>query len=252
MQADPATTAERVAALSPGQLALLNAILDTFHRPIVAQRLTESDVVGAVFLAAFGDVLKLHHTMSDDYLDKHRFEAAMERVLKALGKDASRPARNYPGHDITVDGVPCSLKTQGDRGIKSDVLYISKFMELGKGKWAAETDLPALRDRFLKHMDAYERIFQLRYFKLGGVDSGSAEHFYELVEIPKSLLQEAKSGICKMMHESKQTPKPGYCTVKDRRGRVKFRLYFDGGTERKLQIKDLRKDLCTVHATWKF
>ena len=252
MEDDPASTAKRIAALSRGQLALLNAILDTFQRSVAAERWADSDVVSAEYLAAFGDVLKLHHTMSDDYLDKHRFEAAIERVLKAIGKDAHRPSRNYPGHDITVDGVPWSLKTQGDRGIKSDVLYISKFMELGKGKWVTESDLRALRDQFLKHMDAYERIFQLRYFKLAGAEHGSAEHFYELVEIPKSLLLEAKSGICKMMHASKQTPKPGYCTVKDRRGEVKFRLYFDGGTERKLQIKDLRKDLCTVHATWKF
>lgn len=55
-----------------------------------------------------------------------------------------------------------------------------------------------------------------------------------------------------MMHESKQRPKPGYCTVVDKEGVVLFRLYFDGGTERKLQIKDLRKDRCIVHATWKF
>ena len=33
---------------------------------------------------------------------------------------------------------------------------------------------------------------------------------------------------------------------------VKFSLYFDGGTERKLQIKHLRKDLCKIHATWIF
>ena len=35
-------------------------------------------------------------------------------------------------------------------------------------------------------------------------------------------------------------------------GNLKFALYFDGGTERKLQIKAIRKDLCTVHATWRF
>lgn len=251
MQDDPATVAERITALSPGQLALLNAILDTFHRPIAAWRLDDSDVVSTEFLAAFGDVLKLHHTMSEDYLDKHRFEAGMERVYNAIGRNAHRPARNYPGHDITVDGVPWSLKTQGDRGIKADLLHISKFMELGKGKWEDENDLPALRDRFLAHMTVYERIFQLRYFKATSAVE-SADHFYELVEIPKALLRQAKNGVCTMMQKSKQKPRPGYCTVKDRSGRVKFRLYFDGGTERKLQIKDLRKELCTVHATWRF
>ncbi|WP_422616418.1 hypothetical protein, partial [Rhodoferax sp.] len=40
--------------------------------------------------------------------------------------------------------------------------------------------------------------------------------------------------------------------VRDANGQLKYSLYFDGGTERKLQIKHLRKDLCTVHATWTF
>jgi len=53
-----------------------------------------------------------------------------------------------------------------------------------------------------------------------------------------------------MMLQSTQDPKPGYCTVEDSVGQVKFRLYFDGGGERKLQIKDIRKNLCVVHAEW--
>lgn len=59
-------------------------------------------------------------------------------------------------------------------------------------------------------------------------------------------------GKLRIVSNSKQNPKPGYCTIKDAGGRTKFQLYFDGGTERKLQIKDLRKDLCIVHATWRF
>lgn len=242
---------DRVATLSKGQLALLDTIIDTFKQPVSAERFASSDVVSADFLIAFGDVLKLHHTMSDDYLDKHRFEAAMERVYKALGRNAFRPGRCNPGHDLTVDGVAWSLKTQGDNNIKRDFLHISKFMELGKGQWETEADLPGLRDRFLHHMTAYERIFQLRYFRQTP-SAGIPAHFYELVEIPKSLFQEAARGEFQMNHGSRQTPKPGYCTVKGDDGRVRFRLYFDGGTERKLQIKDLRKDLCQVHATWGF
>lgn len=243
---------QRVATLSNGQIALLDTIIDTFQQPITSSRLDSSDVVSADFLVAFGDVLKLHHTMSDDYLDKHRFEAAMERVYRALGRNAFRPGRNNPGHDISVDDVPWSLKTQGDNNIKPDTLHISKFMELGKGKWKVESDLPGLRDRFLQHLAAYHRIFQLRYFRQIPADIKPANHFYELVEIPKVLLQEAANGQCLMMKKSTQTPKPGYCTVIGEDGRIKFRLYFDGGTERKLQIKDLRKDLCWVHANWEF
>src|SRR5258708_1961424 len=129
------TLEQRVAALSRGQSALLDSIIDTFRQPIASYRLDLSDTVSAGFLVAFCDALHLHHTMSDDYLDKHRFEAAMERVYKALGRNAFRPSRCNPGHDLTVDGVAWSLKTQGDRNIKRDTLHISKFMELGKGRW---------------------------------------------------------------------------------------------------------------------
>lgn len=73
-----------------------------------------------------------------------------------------------------------------------------------------------------------------------------------LVEIPKLLLEEARDGKLSIRHQSKQSPKPGYCDVKEPRGALKYQLYFDGGTERKLQIKNLRKDLCIVHATWAF
>ena len=175
----------------------------------------------------------------------------MERVLKALGRNASRPNRNHPGHDLTVDSIPWSLKTQGDSGIRRDVLHISKFMELGRGKWVEESDLPGLRDQFLKHLKSYARIFQLRYFRVNSPDSKQT-HAYELVEIPKKLLQEAQRGTFSMMHSSKQSPKPGYCEVRAKNQEVKFKLYFDGGTERKLQIKGLRKDLCIVHAAWQF
>ena len=242
----------RVRTLSDGQLAVLEAVIDTFSQPITSHRNPSSDVVSTDFLAGFGDILKLHHSLSDDYLDKYRFEAAMQRVYQALGRDSFRPSRCNPGHDLTVDGVKWSLKTQGDRHIKRNLLHISKFMELGKGKWETEDDLTGLRDRFLQHLSAYDRILQLRYFDRTADDSVEAGHFYELVEIPKALMQEAQHGVFQMMANSKQIPKPGYCTVSDSEGHVRFKLYFDGGTERKLQIKNLRKELCIVHANWQF
>lgn len=73
-----------------------------------------------------------------------------------------------------------------------------------------------------------------------------------LVEIPKPLLLEAKDCVFDLRKSSKQKPKPGYGYVKESNGKLKFSLYFDGGTERKLQIKQLRRDLCKVHATWIF
>jgi len=62
----------------------------------------------------------------------------------------------------------------------------------------------------------------------------------------------AIDGELKMMADSKQYPKPGYCYVRKKTGESIFELYFDGGSERKLQIKNLNKSYCSVHATWEF
>lgn len=119
-------------------------------------------------------------------------------------------------------------------------------MELGKGDWSDKPEqLPGLRERFLRHMEQYDRILTLRYFKT------NHDHLYELVEIPKTLLLEARNGTFEMMLNSKQMPKPGTCTVVGN-GTMKFQLYFDGGTERKLQVRHIDKSLCIVHATWCF
>ena len=120
-------------------------------------------------------------------------------------------------------------------------------MELGKGVWGDNpNDLVGLRKQFLEHMKAYDRILTLRTL------TKAPKWKYELVEIPKSLLIKAKDGELKMMTNSKQYPKPGYCYVRNEVGETIFDLYFDGGTERKLQIKNLNKSYCSVHATWEF
>ncbi len=113
-----------------------------------------------------------------------------------------------------------------------------------------EQDLSGLRDQFLSHLRGYDRIFQLRYFS--SETEVEVVHRYQMVEIPKRLLMEAKRGALRMDKKSKQNPKPGHCEVFDRQGVLKFDLYFDGGSERKLQIKKLKLALCKVLAEWRF
>ncbi len=109
-------------------------------------------------------------------------------------------------------------------------------MELGKGVWKdKEEDLIGLRQLFLEHLTQYDRIFILRCL------TKSPDWHYELVEIPKSLLVKASQGKLEMKHASSQFPKPGYCYVVGQSGEELFKLYFDGGRENKLQIKDLTK-----------
>lgn len=238
---------ELLAAATPGQLAVLERILEELQKPSTFQRNPKSDFVNDCLLNGLGDVLRIHHCFSAEAFTKDRFEYALERVANECGVKAARAPRGNPGHDLNIKGVPFSLKTQADRNIRVDRIHISKFMELGKGAWTdKESDLIGLRDQFFAHMKSYQRILTLRRLSEPGFQ------FYELVEIPKALLEEAAKGKLEMHHGSSQMPKPGYCTITDAAGATKFQLYFDGGTERKLQVRTLDKSLCIVHATWKF
>ena len=241
-----AAITERLPALGAEQLAFIDTIVGTLLKPATFERNEKSDIVNAGVLRDFGDILRIHHVFSDEPFTKDRFEYALEKACNASGVTAKRAPRGNPGHDLTIGETPCSLKTEASRNIRTAYIHISKFMELGKGDWSDKpADLVGLRDRFFNHMKSYRRIFTLRRLPEVGMQS------YELVEIPKTLLEQAANGKLDMRMDSRQMPKPGYCTVSDKSGTA-FQLYFDGGTERKLQIKDLRKNLCVVHATWKF
>lgn len=236
---------EALSKLSESQLDWTQGVINQFQLTPDLTRNPDSDLVNECVLEMFGDALQIHHCLSTEALTKDKFEYALDRVLNKCGIPATLAGRCNPGHDITIKGVPVNLKTQADGDIKRDFIHISKFMELGKGKWETEEDLSGLRDRFFHHMTAYERILQLRRI----TDQETLQE-YELVEIPKALLERAADGTIKMMNGSRQTPKPGTCTVTDGDGKILFQLYFDGGTERKLQIKKLDKSLCFVHASW--
>lgn len=242
---------EALSTLSEARLEVVSAIVRAFAVELKISVDPDSDFADEGFAQALGDLLLVHHTLSNDAFSKDKFEHGLEAALLATDHDAKLATRGNPGHDITVDGVPWSLKTQADRSIKPDRIHISKFMELGKGRWIDEADLAALRDRMFSHMNSYERIFTLRCLSARRSRENDPNHEYELVEIPKELLRRSSGVACVMSQNSRQNPKPGTCTVIED-GAVLFALYFDGGTERKLQVKDLAVSACRVHATWSF
>jgi Type II site-specific deoxyribonuclease len=230
--------------LTPSQQQWIKSVIHAFSTACTFWRNPDSDIVTDAVLASFGDRLLTHHAGSRQALSKDRFEFALESALNESGIQARLvKSRTNRGHDIDIQGAPVSLKTEAAANIRDDLIHVSKWMELGRGEWL----LPQLRDLFLTHMHGYSRIFTLRRLRNEGVKIR-----YELVEIPKSLLLEASNCTLEVCLKSKQNPQPGYGYVFDSAGKLKYSLYFDGGTERKLQIKHLRKDLCKVHATWTF
>lgn len=240
----------KIHLLPPEKQAVIDHLVTQLLKSVTVERPQPTEPISEAIAVTFGDILRAHHSLSAQPFTKDKFEYALVDAFKKFGVHAEHAPRGLSGHDIRVAAERWSLKTQADQSIKTDRLHISKFMELGKGEWVNEDSLRGLRDRFLAHMVGYDRIFSLRHFATENNQAGSS-HFYELVEIPKSLLQLAANGEITMQHQSKQSPKPGYCRVRDQFGNLLFELYFDGGTERKLQIKNLMKNQCLVVATWK-
>lgn len=237
---------QAVRELTPGQLSWLENTISIFRHPHKFE-IFKDELLDSTILENFGDALRIHHSFSVEPFTKDKFEYALEKVINFDdGRRAKLSSKGNPGHDITIDGIPVSLKTQADKSIKEDRIWISKFMELGKGNWGNKpSDLLGLRDMFIAHLKSYQKIFTLRTL------SKSPDWRYELVEIPKDLLALAKAGRLQMKEESRQSPKPGYCFV-EQDGVELFQLYFDGGSERKLQVKNLLKEKCIVHAKWSF
>lgn len=170
-----------VQALSNAQKILIENAARVFSFPYEESRSPESifDPEGLEF---FGNTLRLHHAFSEEAFTKDKFEHLFVAALKEQGEDASLAPRGNPGYDLTSEGKRFSLKTQADKALRVKKLHISKFKELGKGKWSdQESDLVPLRDSFLEHLQDYDRIFSLRALRK------SPHWHYELVEIPKAL-----------------------------------------------------------------
>ena len=234
-------------SLSDSQVLWLEGVIQIFGCPHKFIKY-KSDLINDKVLNDFGDVLRIHHSFSVEPFTKDKFEYALEKVLTHRGTNAKLAPKGNRGHDLTINNTTFSLKTQADKNINEDYIWISKFMELGKGIWRdKEEDLIGLRNAFIEHMKNYDRILILRAL-------GKAPHWkYELIEVPKQVLLLAKKGKLEMMHNSTQYPKPGYCYVNDPvSGEEIFRLYFDGGSEKKLQLKNLKKKFCGIHAYWEF
>lgn len=232
-----------IQGLTPSQIHWVNTVVALFKAPRTFWANPTSDIITQPVLDSLGDLLLIHHAFSRQALSKDRFEFALEQSLLQCQIPAKlTKSRTHPGADIEINGVPCSLKTEAAANIKRTHIHISKYMELGKGPWI----LPNLRDLFLAHLHNYDRIFTFRHV---GQQPGNME--YELLEIPKELLLMAANARLVIQEDSRQNPKPGYGYVEDG-PRLLYALYFDGGTERKLQIKHLDRSLCTLHATWAF
>lgn len=257
---------DEVERLTPSQKDWIHSFVHQFGMSHSFESSLKSDLINDTVLENIGDLLRIHHAMSRRALSKAPFEYAFEKALQLAGIKAKlADSTTNPGYDLKIGNERISLKTEAAKNIQENKIHVSKWLEMGKGEWnPPNIQLP----RFLEHMKGYDRILTLRCL----VQTGG-QYYYELVEIPKELMLEAATGVMEKVSKTKQETSPWYCRVPDieatkqaldkyaakkgKKGKepkpvFKFSLYFDAGSERKLQIKGVLKQHCTVHATWKF
>ncbi len=188
--------------LSGNQIKFVLDIIGVLSEPYEYKEIGNEWIFNEDFINIFSDYVRMHHALSDEPFTKDKFEFALDRTCNVIGLSSILPGRTNPGHDIEIDGKKISLKTQANASIKEKYLHISKFMELGKGKWENIDDLHTFRDQFIKHMDDYEMIISLRC--LSSLEERKLGLWkYEMIEIPKELLLKAKTGVFEMKNESK-------------------------------------------------
>ena len=124
----------KIPSLTNGQLVWLDKVINAFEGEY-SFIICKSDIMNQEILNNFGDALRIHHSFSIEPFSKDKFEYVLEQTLKMNSIVASLAPKGNRGHDITINGETFSLKTQADKKIKEDKIWISKFMELGTGDW---------------------------------------------------------------------------------------------------------------------
>lgn len=187
----------------------------------------------------------------DAPVTKTLFERTLRFAFQDAGAAVSMPSdRNHAGHDITIDGVRISVKTEAERAMGRDTMRISKLMEAVWSKnFTSTDDVAAAVARVLEHLAGYERIIMLRVFHRPDVFE------YELIEIPRALLMrigELRAEDFTPLTANGSTRaiiRPSANATRSRGADVQFRLIFDG-SDNKVTIKSLRTELCITHARW--
>jgi hypothetical protein len=108
--------------LTDGQIGWVQTVVEQFHKPATFNHSPDSDLITACVLQDFGDALRIHHCFSKEAFTKDKFEYALERVLNLCQIHAILARRRNPGHDITISGIPFSLKTQAEKDTRTSYL----------------------------------------------------------------------------------------------------------------------------------
>ena len=196
---------EKVDRLSVGQASVVEDFINAVLMPIYSEPLAATWLATEVWRGAFAARLKAHHALSIKPLAAVQFEAAFNHACEVAGwevEPAGSATQRFFDTKISADGGPVrklSLKVSAEKRLQAGKISISKLTE---GAWIQ--DARRQRDRrgeivklFKEYQEAVSSIFMLRGFVGEALrklkDKEDYQIFYELLEIPTSILEPVES-----------------------------------------------------------
>ena len=168
------------------------------------------------------------------------FEALVERAFRRTKKPFTwiePTGRNQPKHDLLVEDVRISLKTETGRGTDPEKILITKLCTTEKEPWAAAD----LIQRVVDHLGRYDLILMLRaVWQLPIIK-------YQLLEIPIELLRLVQTAQLVEVGRRKGRRSLG-ADIWDE-GELVFHVHFDAA-DGKCQVRNLPVSRCKAIHLW--
>lgn len=202
--------------------------------------MASSGVFNDAFLANLQGLVGVHHSIYPAIPPQGiYFEALVESALRNVKKPFSviPTARNQPTHDLLVEDVRLSIKSETGKGTKLDRITITKLCTTEKEPWSADVLLP----RVLEHLARYDLILMLRAIWISPV------LHYQLLEIPVATLELMKSAQFVPIERRKGRQSLG-ADVLDGED-IAFHVHFDG-SDGKCSIRGLHTRGCEMLLEW--
>jgi hypothetical protein len=199
------------------------------------------EIFTKTFVSAVQSLIERHHTIYPRLPPQGLFfESLVEQAFHLAGRSRDEvipTTPNGPWHDLSVNGVKLSIKSETGKVTNPTKIGITKLCTTETGEWNSA----ALIAHTIAHINRHDRMLMVRTIWQ------EASFDYQLIEIPLDLL--------------KRMATADFSEVGNRRGRRSigadvmegserlFRVHFDG-SDGKCQIHGFPVDRCRMLRKW--
>jgi hypothetical protein len=199
-----------------------------------------SGVFNDAFLSNLQGLVGLHHSLYPSIPPQGiYFESLVENALRNVKKPFSviPTARNSPTHDLLVEDVRLSIKSETGKSTKLNLITLTKLCTTEREPWTPDV----LVSRVMEHLTRYDLILMIR-----AIWKKPILH-YQLLEVPVSTLQLIEAAKFSKIERPKGRQSLG-ADVYDGDD-VAFHAHFDG-SDGKCSIRGLHIKRCAMLLEW--